>query len=358
METQEGISLKPYNTLAIDVNAAKFIELESERDVKEVIGSGLLENNNYFILGRGSNTLFTDDVDGVVLYMNIEGKEIIDEDNKRVVIEVGAGEDWPEFVEWAVDKGWSGLENMAYIPGTMGAAPVQNIAAYGQVFEDIFVSLDAYNLNTGEKKTFKPEECDFDYRRSVFKNPDNDFLITKVRIELSKDPKFDTNYHSRYAYESLTKWLEDTAERPYTPKDVANAVTQLRKYKLPEWDGEFGTCGSFFVNPFVTIEKFKELSEKIDELQHYPVTKMEYDRIDWHDTGKDDVVKIPAGRILDELGWRGKWIGNVGTFDRHALLVITNRKASGEEVKDYTDKMKEDVKDNYGVELKSEVIIK
>ncbi|GAB4157478.1 MAG: UDP-N-acetylmuramate dehydrogenase [Candidatus Dojkabacteria bacterium] len=358
MKIHENASLKPHNTLYIDVKAKYLVEIETEQDLVDFVKDERFTNMPHVILGRGSNTLFANDCDGVVLKIEIKGRNIIKETDKYVLVELGAGEDWPEFVEWAVAKGWSGVENLAYIPGTLGAAPVQNIAAYGQTLDEIFVKLEAVDLRTGNVKSFLKRDCGFEYRRSFFKTDEGrHFVITSVRLRLSKKPHFDTYYHGRFSYESLQKWLDESgAKAPYTPKMIANAITQMRKFKLPDV-ADYGTCGSFFLNPFVTVDKFRELEKQISELQHYPITKMEYDRIDWHNTGQDQVVKIPAGRVLDELGWKGKWVGNVGTFERHALCVITNKKASGHEVIDYLGEMKKSVKAKYGIELESEVRI-
>jgi UDP-N-acetylmuramate dehydrogenase len=355
MNVHADYSISKLNTFGVDIKAKYFVEISKEQDLVDFLGDENLRSLPMFILGGGSNTLFINDFDGVILRINLLGKEIISEDEDTLIVEVGAGEDWPQFVNWVVEQGLSGVENLAYMPGTVGAAPVQNIAAYGQTQADTFVSVEAMSLKDGSKKIFTKDQCKFEYRSSIFKRElAGDYIITKVRFELSKDPQFDTNYHSRYSYESLQKWLTESATPPYKPKDVANAVTKLRQFKLPDVK-DWGCCGSFFLNPFVTVEKFKELQEKIDELQFYPVTEMEYDRIDWHDTGKEQIVKIPAGRLLDELGWKGKWIGNVGTFERHALCVITKKEASGKEILDYTEAMKKSVMDAYGVELISEV---
>ena len=180
-------------------------------------------------------------------------------------------------------------------------------------------------------------------------------MVISVTLKLNKFDSFDLSYHSRYANESLKVWLEKNAKEPYKPIDIANAVTDLRKYKLP-WIDEYGTCGSFFVNPFVRKEKYDELAKIVPDLQCYPVTKMDYSKNSVEEINDSDFVKIPAGRLLDELGWKGKWIGNVGTFDLHALCVVTNKKAKFEEVRDFVDQMKKDVFDRFGVELKEEVV--
>lgn len=354
---QENVSLKPFNTFRVDVHARYFYEPQSIEDLVDVLNTSPYTDMPKFVLGGGSNVLFTKDVEGLVLRPSFNGIVVLEEDKDSVTLHVGAGEDWHGFVVYAVEQGWSGIENLAYIPGSVGGAPVQNIAAYGQTFEDVLVSVEAVELATGDIRAFSKEETEPAYRSSIFKTTLQDqYLVTKVTVKLSKQPNYDTHYHGRFAYESLATWLKQIKEPPYTPKDVAEAIILQRNAKLPEVS-EYGTCGSFFVNPFVTVDTFHELEKEIPELQHYPITKMEYDRLDWTDTGQDDIVKIPAGRLLEELGWKGKWIGNVGTFDKHALIIVTNGEATGQEIFDFAEQMKQSVKDAYDVELVSEVRI-
>jgi len=350
---QENASLKSHNTFRVDVSARYFAEPSTTDELATLLEEAV--NTPKLVLGGGSNILFTRDFDGLVVRPMIRGIEIVEENEDKVILKVGAGENWHDFVMYTVENGWSGIENLAYIPGSVGGAPVQNIAAYGQTFEDVLISLDAIDLETGELRKFSKKETEPAYRSSIFKASLQDrCLVTHVTIHLFKQPEYDTHYHGRFAYESLETWLKQIKEPPYTPKDVAEAIILQRKAKLPEVS-EYGTCGSFFVNPFVTVEKFHELEKEVAELQHYPISKMEYDRLDWHDTGQDDIVKIPAGRLLEQLGWKGKWIGNVGTFDKHALIIVTNGEASGKEIYGFAEQMKQSVKEAFGIELVSEV---
>lgn len=357
MDIKTTVNGKQYNTFSIDLTFDRFCEITSVDQLQALAGQFDFKSQPFYLLGEGSNTLFTGDYHGLIILMKIPGVEVLEEDENSITFEVGAGENWHKFVMYVSQLGYSGVENLAYIPGTVGAAPVQNIAAYGQVFEDLFQSLDAVDLRSGQLLTIQKDWCDFRYRYSAFKEPENKYLVvTKVRIKLSKEAHFDTSYHSRYANESLQEWLRKSAKEPYTPLDVANAVINLRKYKLPQIE-EYGTCGSFFINPFVSIEKYEELLKKIPDLQSYPVTKMDYSRTEWDQLEGVEQVKIPAGRLLDYLGWKNRWIGNVGTFERHALCVVTNKKASGEDVLRYIEMMREDVQKEFGITLKSEVVI-
>ncbi|MCB9789928.1 UDP-N-acetylmuramate dehydrogenase [Candidatus Nomurabacteria bacterium] len=357
MKITKDKSLKSLNTLFIEAFADQFIAISSKDDLIELTKQYPFKEKVFFILGEGSNTLFTKDLTGLLIKMEIRGREKLHTNGDYTDFKFGAGEIWRDVVVWLAEQEYSGVENLAYIPGTVGAAPVGNIAAYGQVTEDVFVELEAVDLYNGELKVFKHDDMNFKYRHSIFKEKGFEhYAIVSVTLRLSKHAEFDTSYHSRYKNESLEEWLKKIATPPYKPIDVVRAVTELRKYKLP-WMDEYGTCGSFFTNPFLTVDQFKELATKIDELQQYPVNKMDYHNTSWEDTGDQEIVKIPAGRLLDELGWKGKWDGNVGTFDRHALCVITNKKATGKEVFEYTEAMKKNVKDAYGIDLKSEVVI-
>lgn len=349
--------LEHLNTFRVAVKTKQFVNINSEIALVQLIKEQSVDFSSIYLLGDGSNTLFTKDFPGTVLKIGIPGIEIISETNTHTTIRVGAGENWHHLVMWSVDRNLSGIENLAYIPGTVGAAPVQNLAAYGQTFEDVFIEAAAIDLVVGKPVLLGKDECGLAYRTSRFKHEwRGKYVITAVTIQLAKMPEYDTSYHGRFGYESLASYLAQIKSPPYTPKDVAQAVINQRKEKLPEVS-EYGTCGSFFVNPFISIKKFHELEQELADLQQYPITKMEYNRLDWHDTGQDEIIKIPAGRLLDELGWKGKWIGNVGTFDKHALIVVTNGHASGDEILSFTDQMKQSVQNTYGIDLISEVNI-
>lgn len=333
-KVQTDVSLAPFNTFQVDVKAKKFLELTSVADIP---------NEKALILGRGANILFTKDYDGLIIKNNLLGKKQLSEDT----FEIASGEDWIELVNWSVKNGWSGIENLAFIPGTVGAAAVGNIAAYGQNFEDVIVSVKTVD------GFFEKKDCNFSYRDSIFgKNPQN--FVTSITIKLSKQPEFDTNYHSRY--ESLKAVLPNHPAIPYTPQEIATAVTTLRKTKLPDWT-KIGTAGSFFKNPNVTSEKFVELSKQIMDLQSYPANKLSYSPNIPHSPNTLNLVKIPAGRLLEELGWKGKRIGNVGTFEKHALIVVNYGGATGVEILDFSRQMQADVKKNFDIDLEPEVNI-
>ena len=358
MQISHNKSLKELNQYGVDAKAKHFVELEDVQDLEELKSSELLNEENILILGDGNNILFREDFDGLIIKPEFMGKEIVKEDDKNVWVKIYSGEDWEDFVEWAVENDYQGIENMTMIPSSIGGAVSQNIAAYGQNIMDVVDSLEAFDLEKKEFRTFSNEECGYEYRSSIFKTKyRNRFIIISATFKLNKvAEELETSYHERASrYGSLKSELETFAKEPYSIKDVMKAVENLRTKKLPSIE-EYGTCGSVFANPVVTKDRYFELAEAIPELQSYPVDKLQYNRKDWFDI-EEEYVKIPAGRILDHLGWLGKWEGDVGVYDKHALCVVTNRNATGKEVFDFLEKIRQNVEDEYGIELEYEINI-
>lgn len=356
MKISHNKSLKNLNQYGVDLKARHFVELQSLEDLDELKSSKFLEEEKILILGDGNNILFRDDYDGLIIKPEFKGKEIVKEDKQHVWVKVYSGEDWEGFVEWSVENNYQGVENMTMIPSSIGGAVSQNIAAYGQNIMDIVESLYAFDLQKKEYRTFSNEDCEYEYRSSAFKTKyKNRFIIIYAIFKLNKvAEELETSYHERASrYGSIEEELEKIAEKPYSIQDVMKAVQNIRTRKLPPVE-EYGTCGSVFANPIVTKERYLELSEKIPELQSYPVNKLDYSRRDWFDID-EEYVKIPAGRIIDYLGWRGKWEGDVGVYDRHALCVVTNRKASGEELFDFLEKIRKNVREEYDIDLEYEI---
>ena len=347
MDLKKDFDLTDFSTFRVPAKADFFFEAENLDKIKD-----LLKQNHFrkiLILGLGANILFTQDFDGLVIKNNLKGVRVLEENDTSVILEVASGENWHDLVTFTVDHNWSGIENLALIPSTVGAAVTQNIAAYGQNLEDIFESLEALDLESLEVIKFTKQDCQFAYRDSIFKKADHKkFFITQVRLILSKTPAFSTTYRSRY--ESLESQLKDLTP-PYTPKQIYQAVVNLRTSKLPDWT-KIPTAGSFFRNPIVTKEKFQQLSTMMTELQSYPVEKLTYD-----ETPETDLVKIPAGRLLDELGWKGKKVGKVGTFEKNALVIVNLGGATGQEILEFSQLMQKDCLEKYGVELIPEVNI-
>jgi UDP-N-acetylmuramate dehydrogenase len=358
MKISENISLKEYNQYGVEVNAKYLIELSKPEEIKELLSSDLMKEKKKLILGDGNNILFRKYFDGVIIKPQFKGRKIVKEDEQDIWVKLYSGEDWEEFVKWAVSNNYQGVENMTLIPSSIGGAVSQNIAAYGQNIMDVVTEVETINIITGEHKTFNNKECEYTYRNSVFKSQHkNEFLIICATFKLNKVAnELETSYHERESrYGSIESELSTFSTPPYSIQDVMKAVENIRNRKLPSVK-EYGTCGSVFANPLVSKEDYLRLSNIMPELQSYPVEKLQYTRKEWAKIDEES-VKIPAGRLIDELGWLGKWEGNVGVYNKHALCIVTNRKATGEEIYNFLEKIRKDVKDKYDVELTYEINI-
>lgn len=358
MKISKNKSLKILNQYGVDVQAKLFVELEDINDIRKLVDSHLLDNQKILILGDGNNILFKENFDGVIIKPKFKGKEVVKEDDKNIWIEIKSGEDWEEFVIWTVENDYQGIENMTMIPSSIGGAVSQNIAAYGQNIMDVVESVNTFDLQKGEFRTFTNKECEYEYRSSTFKRKyKGRFLVISATFKLNKlAQELETSYHERASrYGSLEGELQSFAKEPYSIKDVMTAVQNIRTRKLPSVD-QYGTCGSAFANPIVSKEKYLQLAKIIPELQSYPVDKLLYTRKNWSNID-EEYVKIPAGRILDHLGWRGKWDGNTGMYKNHAVCLVTNRKASGKEIFDFLEKIRKNVKDAYDIDLDYEINI-
>lgn len=342
------VDLSSFNTLRIPAKADKLIELNSESEINQ------LPPENNFFLGDGANVLFKGNLPGVVTKINLKGREVIKETDNFVEVRLGAGENWHETVSWTVANNLSGMENMALIPGTVGAAAIGNIAAYGQNQEDIFVELQATNLKSQKKEVYANNDMQFGYRESAFKKSLAEYLVTSVTYRLSKTAHLELSYHAtRHA--SLLPTLQSLARPPFAIKDIYSAVIKLRTEKLPD-PKVLGTAGSFFKNPIIPKSQFYKLKSQIPSLQCYPPEKLKYtDESAWLE--KVDRVKVAGGRLLDELGWKGKRIGNVGTYHTHALTLVTYPGATGAEVFEFAESMRADIQKNFNITLEYEVVI-
>lgn len=355
MIVRKNYSLKKLNTFRVDIRAKYFVVIKTEEDLLSLLANPKYKKEKRLIIGEAANILFTKDFDGVVIKNSIKGLKLLSEDKDSVKLELGSGENWHDFVLYSVDHGWAGVENLVYIPGLVGAAPVQNIAAYGQNFSDSFIGLSAIDMQKLKPARFTKAQCKFGYRDSYFKSgAPGRYFITKVRLKLDKFSRINTSYFETgktfTRNVSLEEELSKIATPPYSIKDVALAVMSIRKKKLPEVS-EVGTVGSFFKNPIVSRGKYEELKADDPDLQCYPVDDLRYTK-----NVEGDFVKIPAARLLDNLGWKGKRIGNVGTHPTQALAVVNYGATSGEILK-FTKDMQEDVKKEYGIELDPEVVI-
>jgi UDP-N-acetylmuramate dehydrogenase len=355
MKVYSNYSLVNHNSFKLDIKAKYFTGITNTNEIPELFMDKKYSKENVFVLGSGTNVLFRKNYDGLVVHIATKGINILESDNSKVVVEVNAGESWNGFVQWAVNNGFSGVENMVLIPGTIGAAASQNIAAYGQNFEDIFHSLTAFNLISKKIETFDKNKCQFGYRESFFKKGGlNKYIITEVKVSLLKRLKVNTEYHSRY--ETLEDELKRISSPPYNIRDITKAVSVIRERKFPDWE-KIGTAGSFFLNPVISKKQLAELQKKVPGVQFYPIDKLSYPLPDDQKFKYEEHVKIAAGWLLEELGWKGKWIGKVGTSPNQSLVIITQKGATPEEILSFANKMRADVKKVYGIDLYPEVNI-
>lgn len=337
MKVVKNIPLKNLNTFGVDVKSKYFVEIYSEEELKRVLNSEEFPNQQKLILGGGSNILFTKDFDGLVIKNSISGIKLLDEDSNKVIVEAGAGVIWDELVKYCIDINIGGIENLSYIPGTVGAAPIQNIGAYGQELEETFYELRGIYIDTCEIRNFNKSECSFSYRNSIFKNElKNKFIITSVRLKLNKNP--DVNF----SYNPVKDEVENRNINHPTIKDIREIVIDIRKNKLPD-PVEIGNAGSFFKNPVITKEKFKSLKEEYPNLKHFFVD--EYN------------VKIPAAWLIEKCGWKGKRIGDAGAHKIQPLVIVNYGNASGKEIYEISMMIKNDVKRTFNITLENEVNI-
>lgn len=338
MQIQKNVSLKSFNTFGINVRTAYFYEVNTV----EALTAFLQENKNalyvpLLILGGGSNILFTKDFPGIVLRNNISGIQTIREDEDNAWVQVGSGENWHSFVLHCIDMGNGGVENLSLIPGTVGAAPMQNIGAYGVEIKDVFEQLEAIHIETGELTYFTNNDCRFGYRESVFKNIYKDkFIITSVTLKLSKHPVINTSYGA------IEQTLQSRGITAPTIRDVSNAVIHIRQSKLPD-PAVIGNAGSFFKNPVIEKTAYENLKAEYPEIPGYEVSPHE--------------MKVPAGWLIEQCGWKGKRFGEVGVHKNQALVLVNYGNAKGEAVKELAFTISASVTEHFGIELTPEVNI-
>ena len=341
MNLTENISLKQFNTFGIDVSAKYFCEINSVEDYKELLGDKKLVGEKKLILGGGSNILFTKNFDGLVIRNCIAGIEIVSETETEVIIKVAAGEVWHKLVLWCVKNNYAGIENLSLIPGLAGAAPMQNIGAYGVEIKDVFHQLEAIDVHTGEAVKFGIADCHFGYRESVFKNNyKNKFLITSLNLKLTKLSSPRAIYQYKIEYGDIKATLSDMRAYDLSLKAVSDAVTKIRTSKLPD-PKVIGNAGSFFKNPVVSEQQFETL------VAQYPVMPSYLQ--------KDGSVKIPAGWLIEQCGWKGKVVGHTGAHATQALVLVNYGNASGKEVWDLAMKIQQSVKEKFDIDISPEV---
>ncbi len=337
MKISEHISLKKYNTFGIDVFAKFFAEINTEQELLELFSTNIFKRNRQIVVGGGSNILLSGDIDGLVIKNSIRGIDVCEENDKSVIIEAGAGVIWNDLVNFCVAKNWGGIENLSLIPGTAGAAPMQNIGAYGQEIKDVFSGLDGYYTRDGIKQSFSKDDCRFGYRESIFKHElKNKFIITKVRLSLSKNPV------PNISYGTIRKEMENPGSKEFTIQDVSRVICKIRMEKLPDPE-IIGNAGSFFKNPIIPTDQFESLKKKFPDIVSFPDGE-----------GK---VKLAAGWLIEKCGWKGTRIGNTGTHEKQSLVIVNYGGATGGEILELSEKIKASVSDKFGIVLKEEINI-
>lgn len=350
-----GVSLKAMNTFRLDIKSKYYSEVCSISHLKTLLSSRYFKSNKVVVLGSGSNTLFSKDFDGLVLKIAIKGIRVVREDAQHLYLEANAGEDWPNLVRFVVSKGWGGIENLAMVPGTVGAAPIQNIACYGHNFNERLISLDALDVKSGALRRFSAKECKFGYRDSIFKQElRNQFIIINIRLKLDKKPVINTSYKSRY--ESVEEELSRIAQRPYDIRDVYQAIVNIRERKLPDIS-KVGSAGSIFKNPVVSRAEFLRIQSICPGLHYYPVDQLTYTHIGMHEESVVDSVKIPAAWLIEEMGWAGKRIGNCGIWRMQPLNIVNYDKATPQELLSFIQIVIDAIYHKYGIVLEHEVEI-
>lgn len=336
MKIRENYSLKEYNTFGIDVKCKYFVEVDCEAELLEFVSQYEWDPHEMLILGGGSNFLFTEDFEGTVFYPSMKGIHVIDEDETSVLVRVGAGEEWDFFVNWAVEHGFGGVENLSWIPGHVGAAPVQNVGAYGMEAGDTIYQVEAIQLKKAELLTIDASACRFAYRDSIFKREwKNQFLITQVVFRLSKQPEF------RLDYGSIRNELLDLGGE-YSLKKIRQAIINIRKEKLPDVK-EWPSAGSFFKNPVIP----RSLAECL--LKDYPGLPVY--AID------NEQCKLAAGWMIEQCGWRGKNLGKAGVYPRQALVLVNRGGADGTDISRLANEIKKSVFMKFNVWLEPEVYV-
>ncbi|MCS4281851.1 UDP-N-acetylmuramate dehydrogenase [Pseudomonas sp. BIGb0278] len=330
---QQQVSLKPFNTFGIDVKARYFAQAHSDAEVRAALLEAARLELPVLVIGGGSNLLLTGDIDALVLHMASRGRRLLSEEGDRVVVEAEAGEPWHEFVQWSLAQGCSGLENLSLIPGTVGAAPMQNVGAYGVEIKDVFAGLTALDRETGELKDFSLEECGFGYRDSLFKRNPGRWLILRVRFALSR------SLHAHLDYGPVRQRLHEQGVVEPTAQAISDAICSIRREKLPD-PLELGNAGSFFKNPLVSAVLGEQLRARYPGVVAYPQA--------------DGQLKLAAGWLIEQAGWKGYRDGDAGVHRLQSLVLVNYGQASGAQLHALAQKIQADIFARFGVELEME----
>lgn len=334
---RHNVSLRHFNTFGLEAKARYYVAVQAVEELQALVQDPDLRKLPWLILGGGSNVLLTQDFPGLVIHNRLLGKEVVREDEHHAWVRAESGEVWHELVLFALENGLGGIENLSLIPGMVGAAPMQNIGAYGVELQEVFEELEAVSLEAGKVERFDAAACRFGYRESVFKHElKGQYFITAVTLRLAKEPVLNTSYGA------IQQTLEERGITEPTAKEVSEAVISIRQSKLPD-PQELGNSGSFFKNPVVPQEQFEQLQEQHPKVPHYPAG--------------EGLVKVPAGWLIEQAGWKGKRVGNTGSHVRQSLVLVNYGDATGAEVWALAKEIQQSVKEQFGIELQPEVNI-
>jgi UDP-N-acetylmuramate dehydrogenase len=334
MEVFRNGSLKKFNTFNVDEKAKVLVEINRVSDLFTFL-SKENQKDKMLVLGGGSNILFTKTYEGIIISLKNKGIELIDEDENNILVEISSGESWNDFVVWAVENNFGGVENLSLIPGNVGAAPIQNIGAYGVELKDVFHSCKGIMLDTLNEFEFTKLDCEFNYRSSIFKSTlKNKTIITSVKLNLTK-----SKHNFNIDYKELKENLLDTE---LTIKNISDQVIQIRKSKLPD-PKIFGNCGSFFKNPIINISRYESLLNKFPDIPFFKIDNNNY--------------KISAAWLIDQSDFKNKKVKNVGVYSNQPLVIINHGNAKGKDILDFAKEIKETVIGNFDIELEEEVLI-
>ncbi|GAB2764974.1 UDP-N-acetylmuramate dehydrogenase [Rhabdobacter roseus] len=335
MTIQENVSLRPFNTFGFEAKARYFVEVQTPDELRNLLLDPRWKEVPKQILGGGSNVLLTQDVEALVIRIGIRGLEIIREDNEYLWLKAGAGESWHNLVLHCVQNGYAGLENLSLIPGTVGAAPMQNIGAYGVEIKDVFEELEAVEMHTADLRCFDTAACSFGYRDSVFKRAlKGKYIIVSVTFRLRKQPVFHVSYGD------IQKTLADMNVQVPSIEAISEAVIRIRQSKLPD-PAVIGNAGSFFKNPEIPQAQYEALRERFPELPGYATAP--------------DTIKVPAGWLIEKAGWKGYREGAVGVHARQALVLVHHGGGTGQQIRDLAEKIQRSIEEKFGIRLSPEV---
>ena len=329
----KNYSLKNYNSFRVNHKANFFLKIENNKSLIDFLSDKKFKNEKKLILGGGSNILFTKDFEGVILYSCIKGIHILEENNNHIKVKVGSGENWDDFVKFCVTKNWYGIENLSLIPGSVGAAPIQNIGAYGVEIKDYIYDVNGIDLKNNIKKTYSNKSCNFEYRDSIFKRElKNNFFVTEVTFVLMKNKKFTLDYSE----------LKNINSQGLTIQNIRDKIIEIRNSKLPD-PKLLANAGSFFKNPIINIKIATKIKEKYNDFKYYQIN--------------ESMVKISAAWLIEKSGWKGHKEKNIGVYNKHALVLVNYSSENGKDIKMLSNKIKESVLEKFNIILEKEVNI-